>query len=715
MVRKPKDSNMISAKPNNKMNDHVARLRVVQEVSSRNSSASWNSSCTFSTEQSFQDQPRPPVYNVEDYAGSLRKFGKRGSTSDSNNGDSQEAKETEMTLKEFTSITELLEKLSADLKLAYFSFVQEFVGDPIDGVTLLLELLKTIQQNGTQTKCTPANQRRNALDENSCLQCLKYCLRCQDAARRLAVSSAGLYTLAACIMSTVNSSRLLTLELLTKACCESGTAEGHNTVSDAMSTMRLRFAEPVRFRFLVGMMSGSGSSGMELLLAGLKFINAFTETCPDLQTKFYVQAELKQAGFKPAAILKNISNKSPLLSSVSDEIYRWQKNFINVESLKRQHDEVIREAKCLREKVVMLEKKIHLLQEEKRVISSRKDHANSSEKNSKNEGGGNSAEDEGISSSEQDDCEEEVTTSKKVKVSYKMYNLSQNDTTVDEVLEDFDKVINDASTESGGGGSRQVSSSVSSDNSKRYYEQYSDPDDVIIVPTRIVPEPPRRSRSLLANKNFEVNPFFEDDEESAEDSECPYGDEENNAKCTAALQRNETFRNAQKQIKRFSALALHADRPEWEMQDVGESQGCRRKSIYDVFGPPAKGSVAQVTRSASTRNVAIGGEGFNRMPVTRFDLCASERSVYLPKGCRDDGGGADEPKVFVTRGRNIAGLYSGYKGAGRDPVVAAVAGRPKTCQPGGNSPDDIGPLKALRHINTSVSTGKLTDFPSGLY
>lgn len=43
---------------------------------------------------------------------------------------------------------------------------------------------------------------------------------------------------------------------------------------------------------------------MELLLAGLKFINAFTETCPDLQTKFYVQAELKQAGFKPAAILK---------------------------------------------------------------------------------------------------------------------------------------------------------------------------------------------------------------------------------------------------------------------------------------------------------------------------------------------------------------------------------------------------------------------------
>lgn len=48
------------------------------------------------------------------------------------------------------------------------------------------------------------------------------------------------------------------------------------------------------------------------------------------------------------------------MNSVSEEIYRWQKNFINVESLKRQHDEVVREAKSLREKVTMLEKKIHV-------------------------------------------------------------------------------------------------------------------------------------------------------------------------------------------------------------------------------------------------------------------------------------------------------------------------------------------------------------------
>lgn len=70
------------------------------------------------------------MYNVEDYAGSLRKFGKRGplqtnaaaAAADGHREDSHRpiVKHTEMTLKEFTSATELLDKLKADLKLAYF-------------------------------------------------------------------------------------------------------------------------------------------------------------------------------------------------------------------------------------------------------------------------------------------------------------------------------------------------------------------------------------------------------------------------------------------------------------------------------------------------------------------------------------------------------------------------------------------------------------------
>lgn len=70
-----------------------------------------------------------------------------------------------------------------------------------------------------------------------------------------------------------------------------------------MSTLRLRFGEPVRFRFLVGMLSSAGSH-VELLSAGLKFLNTFLKTAESVQKRVYLQAELEQAGFDLAAIKK---------------------------------------------------------------------------------------------------------------------------------------------------------------------------------------------------------------------------------------------------------------------------------------------------------------------------------------------------------------------------------------------------------------------------
>lgn len=111
------------------------------------------------------------------------------------------------------------------------SFVQEFVGDPLDGITLLLDLLRAIQlcqsnnnnhNNGNGTpgcsnttgKVPPSVQRRALLDELSCLQCIyNCCARYTDAIRKLTASSAGLFTLAICIMSNVNKSRIIALQV----------------------------------------------------------------------------------------------------------------------------------------------------------------------------------------------------------------------------------------------------------------------------------------------------------------------------------------------------------------------------------------------------------------------------------------------------------------------------------------------------------------------
>lgn len=102
-----------------------------------------------------------------------------------------------------------------EVPLCFCSFVQEFIADPVDGITLLLELLRSIQLNDAQQqgKVASTTHRRSLLDENSCLQCLQYCMRCEETARRLAVCSAGLFTLAVCIMSSVSKSRIISLEV----------------------------------------------------------------------------------------------------------------------------------------------------------------------------------------------------------------------------------------------------------------------------------------------------------------------------------------------------------------------------------------------------------------------------------------------------------------------------------------------------------------------
>ena len=94
------------------------------------------------------------------------------------------------------------------------------------------------------------------------------------------------------------------MQLLTKACEPPGC--GHGPVSEALSTLRLRFGEPVRFRFLVGMLSSAGGC-LDLQAAGIRFLNTLIETAPSTQSKLYLQAEFEQAGFSIGNI-KKVSN-----------------------------------------------------------------------------------------------------------------------------------------------------------------------------------------------------------------------------------------------------------------------------------------------------------------------------------------------------------------------------------------------------------------------
>lgn len=145
-------------------------------------------------------------------------------------------------------------------------------------------------------------------------QCLTLCAtRSPEAGVRLGTSSVGLLPLAASATGQGLRSRILALQLLTVACDKTTLAHGsqnsvrcgHTSVSEAFSTLRLRSAEPVRFRLLTGMLNSGGGSG-ELQAYGLKFINTFLESTEDSQNRLYLQAELFQAGFEPLSMTKVI-------------------------------------------------------------------------------------------------------------------------------------------------------------------------------------------------------------------------------------------------------------------------------------------------------------------------------------------------------------------------------------------------------------------------
>lgn len=101
-----------------------------------------------------------------------------------------------------------------------------------------------------------------------------------EAAVRLGTTSVGLMPLASSATGQGIRARILALQLMTTACDKQSFGHhgnhklaqaGHTAVSEAMSTLRLRCSEPVRFRLLMGMLNSGGGSG-ELQAVGIRLV-----------------------------------------------------------------------------------------------------------------------------------------------------------------------------------------------------------------------------------------------------------------------------------------------------------------------------------------------------------------------------------------------------------------------------------------------------------
>ncbi|KAK3868457.1 hypothetical protein Pcinc_026151 [Petrolisthes cinctipes] len=289
---------------------------------------------------------RPPSFNPEDYAQALAKYirtphvylepnpkEKKG-RNDRGRGVTGGEARGEMSLRQFSSLPELLKRLREDLKMAYLSFVKELVREPHDGVSLLLDVLKSVQLAQTDltgrgtSRAQQLALRRALADEHEVLSCLRYCLRSSDAAIRVARYPPGLYTLAVATLSNLPRSRTLALELLTRACVAPG---GRSKVVEALATLRLRFAEPVTCKFLVAMMLSHPHPSLQVW--ALRLMNSLVGSSETVREKVYLQEELTLAGLQPPALRKVIErtgSEGGWKEVALKELAVWEQNYLDV-------------------------------------------------------------------------------------------------------------------------------------------------------------------------------------------------------------------------------------------------------------------------------------------------------------------------------------------------------------------------------------------------
>ncbi|QQP49434.1 Uncharacterized protein FKW44_010110, partial [Caligus rogercresseyi] len=255
------------------------------------------------------------------------------------------------------------------------SFIREFIGSTNDGVTLLLEALKAIQlsQSNITGSLNQLGSRANHVmfkralnDEFETLVCLKICSRSDDGVQRLAEHPSGLFTIAVCVMSNYSKSRVLSLQLLARLCDALG---GHKQVSDSISMLRLRFGEPVRFKFLVGMLNSYNSSAFQI--SCLRFLNRFIETSKDSREKILIQTELEEAGFDTSPLKKLIAGNTVSRSDLlKEELNRWSQNYVDVNGLVKKLLDAERANRKLREEISLLKEKNRHMETEREELKS---------------------------------------------------------------------------------------------------------------------------------------------------------------------------------------------------------------------------------------------------------------------------------------------------------------------------------------------------------
>lgn len=276
----------------------------------------------------FNEKTRAPIYGVTHYLEYLTQFASGESSTTRDSGD--------ITKKDgIHPVSYLLRKLKLDLKMSYESFIDEFLKQGNNGMVLLIKLLKSIQNTGSQQSGSSnlsqlKNYKRTLTDEHDCLLCIKYAMRSRTALALLLEITYGLETVAMGLLSTFTKSRGTAIEILTVAL---SATEGFSRVLDCFTYIRLKIGEPVRFKSLMNMMNLDSHQNILFRVSCMKFLNSLLNGSPNLNTRVYLQHELETAGLDINSMEGRASGTGLEFDDLRVELTEWRRKYIDIETL----------------------------------------------------------------------------------------------------------------------------------------------------------------------------------------------------------------------------------------------------------------------------------------------------------------------------------------------------------------------------------------------
>ncbi|XP_045213554.2 uncharacterized protein LOC123564221 isoform X2 [Mercenaria mercenaria] len=276
----------------------------------------------------FNEKTRAPIYAVTQYTEYLNQFvnGRNSASRDSNDVIRKDG---------INPISYLLRKLKLDLKMSYESFVEEFIKPTSNGIGLLVKLLKSIQDTGSQQSGSTnmaqlKNYKKTLTDEHDCLLCIKYSLRLKKSLKALFDINYGLETVSMAVISTYTKSRGTAIEILTV--CLSA-EEGFSRILDCFTYIQLKIGEPVRFKSLVNMINMDSLHNTVFKVSTMKFLNTLLDASTSTNIRVFLQHELETAGLDIDDMLQKASGTGLEYDDLRRELMEWKRKYINVDAI----------------------------------------------------------------------------------------------------------------------------------------------------------------------------------------------------------------------------------------------------------------------------------------------------------------------------------------------------------------------------------------------